>query len=87
MIQTPQDNSSRLLVLIAGMLAPFLAGLLAKYGFVIPTEQIVAAEVAAAGFIAAHVADSIHSRNVAAAQAAAPTPAAAVADLSAGPKP
>jgi hypothetical protein len=83
----PSDNSSarRLIVLAATFAAPFVAGILAKWGIVIPTEQLVAAMSAGVLYIGQSVVNSIHARSVEAATAIATTPAAAVADLNKAP--
>ncbi len=79
------DPLHKVVALLAAFSAPFIAAGLAKYGIVVPTEQIVAAEIAAAFFIGGHVIEAIHARSVARGTQTSGTAAIAVADLNKGP--
>jgi predicted regulator of Ras-like GTPase activity (Roadblock/LC7/MglB family) len=69
---------------VAVMLLPFINALLAKFGLSVSEAQLIAAMSAGGLYIAQSVTNAIHARSVAAAQANAPTPAAAVLDLNKG---
>lgn len=83
-----QNSQYRLAALVAGLLLPFVNALLARFGLPSVTEaELITAETIVGGYIIQSAANAMHARHVAAAQDAAPTPAAAVADLAKGPTP
>jgi hypothetical protein len=85
--QPNQNSTQRLLAFVAVLVLPFLNALLSKWGMAVSETQLVTAMGIGAGYIAQSVANAIHARSLAAAQASAPTPAAAVADLNKGVSP
>ena len=80
-----QNSTQRLIAFVAVLLLPFLNAALSKFGLSVSETQVVTAMGIGAGYIAQSVANAIHARSSAAAQANAPTPAAAIADLNLGP--
>jgi hypothetical protein len=78
------DTLRRAVAGLAAFAAPFIAAFLSSKGFPVSDAEVVAAEVAAMGYLAQSVTNAIHARSVAA--AAQPSPAAAIADLNQGPK-
>lgn len=81
------DTARRAIAGLAAFLAPFIAAFLkSKLGVDVSDAEVIASEVAVAGYLAQSVTNAIHARAVAAAAPAAATPASAVEDLQKGPQ-
>jgi hypothetical protein len=82
------DVTHKIVAIVAILCLPFLNALLSKFGFPsVSSDQVITGMLAIVGIVVSHVAESAHARNLAAAQANAPTPVAAVANLNRGIQP